>query len=238
MNTTLSLQTRQPSETHLAISLLWKMVLRPVKTSREIAQATNIAPSLAVVAGYGLLMGMLFGISALARDYPPPTAELHAWIRAWGEFAMLPFLKIPTESYRLFLAFAMLPIALAAWILMSGSASFLSILFGGKATYTQWLNLTCFSFFPFLILASGFDLLYSSLLGDFIVPALQLQYGPAVQNFFLYFPMVMYPVLLTSGGIYTAISARQVEGFPVWKSAVTGIAAFAWTTLLWSALLR
>ncbi len=214
------------------------MIPHPGKTSREIAGAASIAPSLVVVTSFGVVHGLLFYISYLAKDYPPAPAVLEVWIRAWGEFSMLPFLKIPAESYRLFLAFAMLPIALGAWMLMAGSAKILSGLFGGKASYDQWLNLTCFSFFPFLILAALLDILYSGLLGSFIVPGLQMEYGPAANAFFLYFPQLFYPVLLALGGVYTAIAARRVEGFSLWKSGLIGMIAFAWTTMLWATLLR
>ena len=238
MNTVLPLETPQLGHAKVSVSYLWKVFFHPVQASREIAMEKSIPSSLAIVAGYGTTLGLLFGISALAKDYPPPAAELQIWIKAWGEFAMLPFLKIPAENYRLFLAFAMLPIALAAWMLMAGSAKILSILFGGKATYEQWLNLTCFAFFPLLILSSLLDVLYSGLLGDFTVPALQMKYGPAIQIFFHYFPQVFYTILLALAGVYTAIAARQAEGFSWWKSAMIGAVAFAWTTIIWATLLR
>ncbi len=238
MNTALPIESIRPKRASVPASYLWKTIFQPRSSIPVIASAASITTALVVITVYALVEGSLFFIGYLSKVYPPPPAELSVWIQAWGEFPMLPFLKIPAESYRLFAAIVMLPLALGAWMLMAGSARIVSILFNGKASYEQWLNLTCFCVYPFLILSFLFDVTYSGVFGGIITPALQMQYGPIVKAFFLYFPQVFYPALSALGGVYTAYAARQVEGFAWWKSGLIGLLVFAWPTLLWAVLLR
>jgi hypothetical protein len=214
------------------------MVISPRKTSLLLAQRADIFSAISLVLGFSGILSLLFFNSYRVGSYPPPPDELNTWIEVWGEFAMLPFVRIPASEYRLWLAIIMIPMALSAWILMAGTARLLSILFHGHASYLQYLNLMCFSFFPFWILTALLDMVYSTFLDPYIVPALNMAYGPLARTFFLYFPMIMYPSVLTLGGIYNAIATQTVEKYKPWKSAITGALTFVWPTLLITVLLR
>ena len=92
-----------------ALVQLPKMVARPRRTTRELLAEETIRPSLIVVLGFATAEALLSLISYLAGDYPPPSEELRVWIETWGEFAMLPFIDVPAESYRLVQAVFMTP---------------------------------------------------------------------------------------------------------------------------------
>jgi hypothetical protein len=214
------------------------MLLSPRRTSRALRNERNIAPSFWLVLGYGALVGLGFLSSALQKDYPPPPETLAVWVAAWGEFTMLPFLKILPENYRLFEAILMLPLALAIWMLMAGSGRLLSILFGGRVSYEAYLNLFGLAFFPFLLLAAVLDMIYSGFLDPFIIPALQNVYGPLARLFFTNFPPLMYTLVLGLGMVYNIVAVRSAEGFSWPKAALSGFVAFAWANLLLTMLLR
>ena len=221
-----------------ALRNLVKIIIHPRKTSHEIAQDTTIYASLTVVFGCGLVFALLFLVSHLMHDYPPPPNELNIWIDTWGEFAMLPFIKLPAESYRLAQAIFMLPLVLAIWLLMAGSARVLSILFGGKASFEQYLNVFGYSFFAFWILGQLLDMSYSGLLGPWVLPALRMEYGLGIQIFFANFPPVMWTMMLAIGGIYNGIVTHELEGFSLWKVVVIGTVTLAWPIVLITILLR
>ena len=82
-----------------------------------------------VVFVFASILEASFLISYLKGDYPPDPEELRLSIEAWGEFAMLPFVKIPAESYRLTIAIFMIPLVLGAWIVMAGFTRPLPVLF-------------------------------------------------------------------------------------------------------------
>jgi hypothetical protein len=151
---------------------------------------------------------------------------------------MLPFLKIPAQDYRAFLAVILLPLALTIWMLMAGTAKLLSLLFRGKARYEQYLNLVGFGFFPFLWIAAILDTIYTGYLKPFAIPALNMEYGPLAQAFFQLFPPLEYTLLYGLGGLYNGIGAQVGERWAVWKSVVVGALTFAWPMLLISTLLR
>jgi hypothetical protein len=136
----------------------YAMARHPTRAKEGFAKVDDLLPAAGLVVGFELLYGLAFYLSHLAHDYPPAPDVLKVWISAWGEFAMLPVLKIPPESYRLFLAYASLPLALAAWMLMSGSAFLVSRLTGGKVRYECYLSLCAFGFFPIWILSTLFDM--------------------------------------------------------------------------------
>jgi hypothetical protein len=164
-------------------------------------------------------------------------------VAAWGEFAMLPFLAIPAEIYRLFLAYASLPLSLAAWMLMGGSAFLLSRLFGGLVRYESYLNLTAFAFYPIWILSTLLDMAYNALLGDYIVPALSGEFGPLAYSFYQNFPILAYTLLFGLAGVLISIAAFSAERaagkqIPVWSAALIGWVSFAWPTLLVAVLVR
>ncbi|MBW7883015.1 MAG: hypothetical protein H3C34_10325 [Caldilineaceae bacterium] len=221
-----------------AIRNLFMVVIRPRRTSREIAQDKTIYSSLLTVTVFGVVTALLFLSSYLAHDYPPPVDELNLWIETWGEFAMLPFVKLPPESYRLVLAVIMLPLALAVWILMAGSARVLSLLFGGKVSFEQYLNLFGYSFFAFWILAQLLDIAYSTLLGPWELPALRREYGPVMYAFFAGYPSVVWVVMLSLGGIYNGLVTHELERFALWQVVLVALVTFAWPMVFISILLR
>jgi hypothetical protein len=151
---------------------------------------------------------------------------------------MLPFLKIPPESYRLFVALIALPLVLAIWMLMAGTAKLLSLLLGGCASYEQYLFITAFCFFPFWILAAILDTIFSGVIDGYVLQALIGQFGPFATAFWTSFPIFFYTILYGLGGVWIGISAAGVEAFKWWKAAPIALFTFAWPMLLMSVLLR
>jgi hypothetical protein len=180
----------------------------------------------------------MFVISHLKGDYPPPPDELEVWIETWGEFAMLPFLKIPAEHYRLAQAILIVPMILAVWILMAGSARILSILFGGKVSFQQYLNLFGFSFFAFWILGSLLDAIYSGIFGDVVLNALRMEYGTFAKTLATYFPQVMWVGVLSAGGIYNGIVIHENESLSRVQTALMGMTTFVWPIVMISTITR
>lgn len=220
-----------------SLALLPKTVVHPRRTAREFLSERTIYPSLIVVLGFAVLESLLSLISYLAGSYPPPPEVLKIWIEAWGEFAMLPFIRVPAESYRLAMAVFMVPLMLAIWMLMAGSARLLSILFG-RVSFDGYLNLLGFSFFAFFIIAVFLDALVNGVFGGFELAALRGEYGPLLRSVFVAFPAVEYTVLFGLGGVYNAIVAREAEGYSIPKTAVVGFVTFLWPMVLVSLLLR
>lgn len=215
------------------------MVVHPRRTARELLSERTIYPSLIVVLGFAVLESLLSLISYLAGDYPPSPEVLRIWIETWGEFAMLPFIKVPAESYRLAMAVFMVPLMLAIWMLMAGSGRLLSVLFGrGRVSFDGYLNLFGFSIFAFLIAAVFLDALVNGVFGGFELAALRGEYGSLLRSVFVAFPAVEYTVLFGLGGVYNAIVAREGEGYSIPKSAVVGFVTFLWPMVLVSLLLR
>jgi cytochrome c biogenesis protein CcdA len=180
-------------------SFLWKMLIAPRSTSRALVEESRVRYAAALVLSYGIFNSLGFLISALRHEYPPPPEVLQVWIRTWGEYAMLPFLKIPPEQYRMFQAIILIPLSLAIWMLMAGTARLLALLFNGKVHYEGYLNLTGFGFFTFLWIAAILDTIYSGYLRQFAVPALNMEYGTAIRAFFVWFPPLEYVILYGLG---------------------------------------
>jgi hypothetical protein len=217
---------------------LLKIISHPRETSREIIHDQHVDSSLSVVLGFGIILSLMFLISHLKADYPPPAKELQVWIETWGEFPILPFVRIPAEKYRLAQAVFVTPLMIAVWILMAGSAKLLSILFGGNVSYKQYLNLFGFSFYAFWIVASIFDTIYSGIFGDLVYIALKMENGAIAKTIVAFFPSVMWTILLGFGGVYNAIVTHESERFSLCKTAIVGIVTFAWPILLISLLIR
>jgi hypothetical protein len=95
------------------ISYFWNMLKPPRRTSRALLEESRVRYAAALVVSYGLFAGLGAPFSALRHDYPAPPDIMALWIKAWGEFAILPFLKIPPENYQAFVAVIMVPLALA-----------------------------------------------------------------------------------------------------------------------------
>lgn len=215
---------------------LLRMLIRPVSTSRKIATRTGITTPALIVIGFAVYLA--YGFATSQHLYPPPKPELEVWIKAWGEFTMLPVLPIAPEHYRTFLAIIMLPLMLIGWLLMSGSARLLSGLLGGKAPLRVWLNQVVFAFFPFWILAVLLDGVFSGVFGGYLVPALEGQYGQFWHDFVLYFPQFMYTVIYGIGWVYASIAASQTERFAIWKAVIIGWAVFLWPMAISALLFR
>jgi hypothetical protein len=222
---------------------VWGAVTHPRATFQELARQPLLRPGATLVLSWGVLEGLLFLISHLSHNWPPPPDELEVWLEAWGEFSQLPFLKIPVEQYRLFQAILMVPLVLTIWILMAGTARLLSILFGGRASFDQYLSVLAFPIFTSWFLAGMLDTTYNILLGPQLVPALQGAYGPLASAFVLNFPPLNYVIMFSAAAVYNGIAAHTVErmaGAPYawWKCVIAGLLTFAWPTLLSAVLLR
>jgi hypothetical protein len=132
----------------------------------------------------------------------------------------------------------MIPVVLASWILMAGSARLLSILFGGKITFEQYLNLFGFSFFAFWILAQLMDMLINSLGSAYMLPALRNEYGPVARGFFIYSLTLGWPLLLTLGGVYNGLVSYYTEKFAAWKAALITMVTLPWPIIMVAFLVR
>jgi hypothetical protein len=217
---------------------LWKMIVSPRTITREILEDKTIRASLTVVLGFGIILAFVFLVSYLKSDYPPEPEELETWLEAWGEFSILPFVKISAEKYRLTQAIFIIPLVIAIWILMAGSARILSILFGGKVRFEQYLNLYGYSFFVFWIMGSVLDSIYSGILGDVVLTALRMEYGGIARIIVVNFAPVMWVSVLTLGGIYNAIVTQESECYTMGKSVLVGMVTFVWPIISISFLIR
>jgi hypothetical protein len=220
--------------------VIWlvNMIIRPRRTAQTLIQEGRLSSALSLVLGFGMVLALLFLGSHLRGDYPPPPDEFQVWIEIWGEFAMLPFLKIPPEQYRLAQAVFIIPLVLGVWILMAGSARMFSILFGGRGAFEQYLTLFGFSFFAFWILGSLLDMGVSLLLGDFVIEALRQEHGPLIKSMVAAYPPLIWTTLLGIGGIYNGIVTHVLERFSLWKTVLISLVAFLWSIVLITCLIR
>ncbi len=188
---------------------LWRMILRPLRAGHEIASWQTAWPGLLIVLALGLYMTLGCYRSYLNHDYPPPAEELRVWIETWGRDSMLPlpFLPIPLDQYRLFMALISLPVTIGSWLGMAGIARLLTRWFRKKTTFRQYLNVFAFSFFPFWFLAVIGDGLFTLLTGQYLIPGLQGAHGSAVQAFYKNYPPMLYTVLFGLGAIYNSLGA-------------------------------
>lgn len=215
-----------------------RIFLHPYRAAQKLPAAVRVRPAALLVLASGLLMAITMLLSYLDHSYPAPPEVLKVYIDAWGEFPMLPFLKMPAESYRLFLAVIFVPLVFAIWMLMAGTAKLLSLLFGGKASYEQYLVITAFGFFPFWILAGVIDGIFSGVIDGYVLQALTGQLGPFATSFWTEFPKAFYIILYGLGGVWIAISTAGVESFKWWKVMPIALLTFTWPMILMSALVR
>lgn len=214
------------------------MLTHPGRTGKALASGTSLKPVATLVIAFGIVYGLTFLKSYLAHDYPPSPEVLAVWVEHWGEGMMLPFFNIPAESYRGFQAAIMLPFALALWMLVGGSARLLASLLGGKQTYETYLKITGFTFFSIWVISSFLDFLYSSVFWEYVSKGLQGEYGPLVDSLLVGFMPLEYTLLYGLVAVNVAIATRGIEEFAWWKSAMVGIAAFAWPMALVSSVVR
>jgi hypothetical protein len=220
------------------LALIRSMFIHPRRTTEAILARNSLRLPAVVVLAYGLFVAAGMLISHFAGDYPPPPAEMQAWVDAWGSFTMLPFLNVPAESYRLLQSAFMLPLVLAIWMLMAASARLLSVIFHGRLSFDQYASLFAFSFFPFALLAAIADGILSGLLGDFGLAALRMEHGTAVRELVVGVYPMFYTVLYGLGAVYNTIVTQEAEAFSWPKAALIGIVAFIWPIGLTTLLLR
>lgn len=214
------------------------MLFHPKRTGKELSAATSLKPIAILVIGFGLLQSLMFLISYLKQDYPPPPDVLAVWVEHWGEGVMLPFFNIPAESYRGFQAAILLPFCLAIWMLMGATGRLLSSLLGGKQSFETYLRVTGFTFFTIWLIAAFLDFLYSGVFAEFVLNGLRGEYGPFADGLLQAFMPVEYIVLYGLAAINITLATREIEGFPWWKAMMIGIAAFAWPMALVSSVVR
>jgi hypothetical protein len=205
------------------LRLTWRFFTHPQRAGGEGAWRGAARQALAFVAGFACLLGLAYLVSYLNHGYPPSPADWEVWIQTWGKAWMEPFIPVPLEHYRLFLAGAVIPGVLLLWVGMAGAGRLLSWIFHGKVTFQQYLGLFGFSFFPFWVIAGVIDFVYMGFVSPYIVPALNMEYGPLARELVYAAPMVIYVIPMAAGGVYNAIVTRAAEGFAAWKAAVTGI---------------
>lgn len=214
------------------------ILLHPKRTAKELATDARLKPVAIFVIAFGLLQSLMFLVSHLKQDYPPPPEELAIWVDHWGEGVMLPFFNIPAESYRGFQAAIMLPFCLAIWMLMGGTARLLAYLFGGKHSYETYLRLTGFTFFTIWLIAAFLDFLYSSAFQEVVLNGLRGAYGPVVDGLLQAFMPLEYTVLYGLAAVNITLATQTIEDFSWWKAAIVGIAAFAWPMAMVSSVAR
>jgi len=214
------------------------MLAHPAQTGKALAAEKSLKPVVILVIAFGILQSLMFLISYLAHDYPPPPEVLAVWVEHWGRGVMLPFFNIPAESYRGFQAAIMLPFALAIWMLMGGTARLTASLFGGKQGYETYLRISGFTFFTIWLIAAFLDFLYSGVFKEVVLRGLQGEYGPTVDILLQSFMPVEYTLLYGLAAVNIAIAAQAIERFTWWKAAIVGIAAFAWPMALVSSVVR
>jgi hypothetical protein len=214
------------------------MLLHPRRTGKELATDTRLKPVTTFVIAFGLLLSLMFLVSHLKQDYPPPPEELAIWVEHWGEGVMLPFFNIPAESYRGFQAVIMLPFCLAIWVLMGGTGRLLSSLLSGKHSFETYLRVTGFTFFTCWLISAFLEYLYSSAFNAIVLRGLLGEFGPLVDALLKYYPPVLYTFLYGLAGVNITLATQAIEDFPWWKAAIVGIATLAWPMALVSSVVR
>ncbi len=215
-----------------------QILLSPFRSRLALPVSTRVRPAALLVLFAGLFSTAGMFVSYINHAYPAAPDVLKIYIDTWGEYYMLPFVKIPPESYRLFLAIISVPLMYAMWMLMAGTAKLLSLLMGGGASYEQYLVITAFSFFPFWILAAVIDTIFSGVINGYVLQALTRQLGPFATIFWSSFPKFFYTILYGLGGIWIGINAAGLEPFKWWKAVPIALFSFAWPMLLMSSLMR
>jgi hypothetical protein len=216
----------------------YRILISPFHSAQALPPSVRVRPAALLVLGSSLFMAVALFISYLVRAYPPAPDVLKIYVDTWGEYYMLPFLKIPPESYRLFLSIILVTFDFAMWMLMAGTAKLISLLVGGHASYEQYLVITAFSFFPFWILAGIIDSIFSGVIDGFVLQALTGQFGPFATAFWSNFPKFFYTTLYGLGGVWIGISTAGVESFKWWKVVPITLFTFGWPMLLMSVLMR
>ena len=216
----------------------FRIIISPFRSAKSLPAFVQVRPAALLVLGAGLFMAVGTFVSHLNHNYPPPPDVLKIWVDTWGEFTMLPFLKIPPENYRLFVAIISVPLVYALWMLMAGTAKLFSLLMGGRASYEQYLVITAFGFFPFWILAGVMDTIFSGVIDGYVLQALTGQFGPFATAFWKGFPIFFYTILYGLGGVWIGLGSAGVDSFKGWQAVLIAFFCFSWPMILMSVLLR
>jgi len=214
-----------------------EMVIHPLRTTDRLLDEP-VWPAMLLVAGFGAVMAILFLLSHLARNYPPPPDVLETWVEAYGAFYVLPFVAIPPEQFRLAMAIVWVPLVLVVWVLMAGSARLLTLAARGSVTFDQYLVLLAFAFFPFWIAASCIDLLHSGPLDPLVLAALRGEHGPVARQVAAGFMPLAYTALYGLGGVYCAAVAARANGCSYARALAIGISSFLWPTAAGALVIR
>jgi hypothetical protein len=207
------------------------MIFHPYRTGRQLAKEPRIRYAFWLVFSVSAITALLTFRSYLAGEYPPSPEMLALWIKTWGEFAMVPFIKIPMESYRLFTTLIEIPIAITIWMLAAGTARLLTRLFGEKLDFDQFLNLLAFTIFPFWFISGLMDGAYQLILKPHQFAALSGQLGSLTQGLYTWYPQIMYPVVQGLGALFLGFAIHANEGLRVWKTALIAFFAFTWVII-------
>ena len=227
-------------EGHLrkAFAYLWGTLFHPRRMARLVLAEEGIRLALGVVVWFGILFGLALLWTQLTRTYPFPAEQVRVWNDAWNDFAIQPFVKVDPATYRLAQAIFILPLVLAIWVLMAGTARLLAILFHGKRTYDEYLNLFGFSFFAVWAATLIVDNLYNSILQYVIVPLLPIQPTSLERVLVVYLPSTLGTLGLMLAGVYNALVTHEAEQFSWPKAAAVGLATLFWPFILSTFLLR
>lgn len=220
------------------VSPLWRVIVAPRRTITELLDRSTFRGALAVVVGFGAVVGLLFLRSALARDWPPPPGEFKTWIDAYGEFSQVPFVKIPIEQYRLVQAIGMVPFVFAVWLLMAGTARVLTGLMGGRTSFDRYLTVFAYTYFAWWIVATVGDMGFSLAAGARFTPMLRGEYGQFWRLVTCTWQPMIWVVSVTLGGAYNAWAVKIADGFGWLKAAIVGAATAAWPIVLISLFVR
>ncbi len=81
------------------ISLIFQymggMLAHPARTGKALAAEKSLKPAAVFVIAFGILQSLMFLISYLAHDYPPPPEVLAVWAEHWGKGVMPAVLQYP-----------------------------------------------------------------------------------------------------------------------------------------------
>ena len=100
-----------------------------------------------------------------------------------GMFGIEPLVPIPKETYRLWENLFILPMYLAAWVLLAGSARLVGKAFLGKGSLKQNLNVLGFAYFVPLYFFVVFDFLLIGPAYSWNLAASRGLYGAELERF-------------------------------------------------------
>ena len=202
-------------------------LLHPRRTARLVLAEESIRLALGVVMWFGILFGLALLWTQLTRTYPFPAEQVRVWNDAWNDFAIQPFIKVDPAAYRLAQAIFILPLVLAIWVLMAGTARLMAILFHGKRTFDEYLKSVWIQLFAVWAATLIVDNLYNSILQFVIVPHLPVQPPSLERALVVYLPSMVGILGILLAGVYNALVTREAEQFSWPKAAAVGLATLS-----------